>query len=221
MKGAEFIDAIKAQYELESDAELAEELGYTQGRISQIRSRNVSMRTIVNVTSKIATAVLKERIDSIRPIVEFFPIGEDAKSERSFLDLSQSDQKALQVLLKKTPGIYSFYNSELEIVYIGKTKGDLWMEMCSSFNRSMGNYKRFHVAHPRDRYSSRLDGLSRDIVNKKIYLRDTATYFSAYAISAELVDIFETLLIRIVPNDILNVRIEGNISLLAFRDTEE
>ena len=36
----------------------------------------------------------------------------------------------------------------------------------------------------------------------------------------EFIDIFETLLIRMVPNDLLNVRMEGNTSLLAFNATE-
>jgi hypothetical protein len=221
MKGSKFIDALKEKYEIKTDSALAEEIGYTQGRIAQIRGQQITLRTILNITTRVAEATLTDRVSSIQPVVEFFHISDDDKSERSFLNLSKPDQKKLQHLLKMTAGIYAFYNSELEVVYVGKTKNTLWAEMCNAYNRPMKNYKRFYVVHPRDRYAPRKDGLTRGILNKQFYLYDTARYFSAYSISSELIDIFERLLIRLLPNDLLNVRIEGNTSWQAYETVSE
>jgi hypothetical protein len=221
MKGSEFIDALKKKYEIKTDSALADEIGYTQSRIAQIRGQRISLRTILNVTAKVASATLKDRVSGMQPIVEFFHISEDQKSKRSFLNLAKPDQRKLQEFLKKTSGIYAFYNSELEVVYIGKTKNKLWDEMCNAFNRNMKNYKRFFVVHPHNRYSPRKNGLTRGISKKQFYLYDTAEYFSAYSISPEFIDIIERLLIRVLPNDLLNVRIEGNTSWKAYETLVE
>jgi hypothetical protein len=221
MKGSHFIDALRKKYKIDTDSALAAEIGYTQGRIAQIRGQNVSLRTIVNVTGKVAAATLNDRVSAMQPIVEFFHISEDQKSERSFLDLSKPDQKKLQDLLKRTCGIYVFYNSEVEVIYVGKTKNKLWDEMINAFNRTMKNYNRFYVSHPRNRYSPRKNGLTRSIAKKQFYLYDTAEYFSAYSISSEFIDFFEKLLIRMLPNDLLNVRIEGNTSWKAYETVVE
>jgi hypothetical protein len=153
---------------------------------------------------------LKEQIN---PIVEFFPIEGDEKSDRSFLDLSRPDCKKLRGDLDRSIGIYSFYNSEYELIYLGKTKSSLWAEMKHAYNRTMTDYSRFKVYHPSDVYKP-TSGKVRVIQRKSIHLYDCAAYFSAYSIRDEvLIDVLELMMIRMCPNDILNVRMEGNMTL--------
>ena len=150
---------------------------------------------------------------NIRPIVEFFPIELDEKSDRSFLDLSRADTKKLRADLTSSIGIYSFYNSEYELIYLGKTKSSLWNEMKVAYTRKMSDYKRFYVDHPSSIYKSTSGGV-RAIRRRNMYVYDCACFFSAYRVESKpLIDVLELMMIRMCPNDILNVRMEGNHTL--------
>lgn len=154
----------------------------------------------------------------IRPIVEFFLIDIDGKNDREFIDTRLEDRKHLRDALKSTKGLYAFYNSELEIIYVGKTKNNLWTEMISAFNREMGHYERYYVQHPHGKYKETSDGKVRHIRNRKFYLYDSAYCFSAYAINDnDIIDLIELMMIRMMPNDLLNRRIEGNNSLNIYQ----
>ena len=153
----------------------------------------------------------------IHPIVEFFEIDFECRNDREFIDTAQTDRKILRSALSKSKGIYAFYNSEFEVIYVGKTKSNLWNEMKFAFNRRMDHYQRYQVQHPRSKYSEPSNGFVRTIRKKQFYLFDLATHFSAYAIEDDtLIDLIELMMIRIMPNDILNVRMEGNTSLRAY-----
>ena len=146
-------------------------------------------------------------------IVELFECEWSDKHKRNFLNEAKADHKILIDLLKKTTGIYSFYNSELEIIYVGKTKFDLWTEMKNAYNRQMPKYKRYVVSHPHEKYAHTKSGLARKIVSQSLAVWQTASYFSAYAVNEEYIDELESFIIRLMPNDVANVKMEGNASI--------
>lgn len=220
MKGSDFVDALRREFEVASDLALAEMVGYTQTRINQLRGESVTPRMAVNLCKRFADSHLARRVDLIRPIVEFFPVEDAGADERSFIDLELEDRKKLRHYLRKTRGIYSFYNSEMEIIYIGKTKNNLWHEMKQTFNRKMNSYFRYSVNHPHGKFKLSEDGV-RHIKRKEFYFRDAARYFSAYSVSEEFIDIAESLLIRIVPNDLLNVQMAANSTLISYSHEED
>ncbi|MEM9964106.1 MAG: hypothetical protein AAGC58_02030 [Asticcacaulis sp.] len=163
----------------------------------------------------------KRAARTIHPIVEFFEIDADNKSENDFINVRQPDRKLLQKDLKSSKGIYAFYNSEMEVIYLGKTKNNLYNEMKNAFGREMEHYKRFKVSHPRSKYSPVNNEKVRPIRRSKFYIWEAAKYFSAYAISDdELIDLVELMMIRLFPNDLLNVRMEGNMTLKPLRVNE-
>jgi hypothetical protein len=62
------------------------------------------------------------------------------------------------------------------------------------------------VAHPENRAFARR---TRRIRRTNVHLYDTAKFFSAYEVHEDFIDKLETLFIRILPNNLTNVRIEG------------
>ncbi len=223
MQGDKLLKLLKSQLFVESDADLAKMLGLTVGRISQLRYDNEVKDGTVNSLIKKALAAQSKSLSkrAISPIVEFFETEMCQKSERSFIDVSKEDRKALQKALKAAKGVYSFYNSELEIIYVGKTKNDLWTEMCNAYSRKMPHYHRYYVNHPHGKYSAGKGRALRQIKRDAMYLYDAASYFSAYSVEENLIDAFETLIIRMIPNDLLNVRMEGNELLSPFSPTSD
>ncbi|MAM96055.1 hypothetical protein [Parvibaculum sp.] len=221
MQGDKLLRLLKSQLFVESDADLADLLGLTVGRISQLRyDTDVKDGTVNSLIKKALSAQSKSLSRrAISPIVEFFETEMCQKSERSFIDVSKEDRKVLQNALKATKGVYSFYNSELEIIYVGKTKNDLWTEICNAYNRKMPHYHRYYVNHPHGKYSA--GKALRQIKRDAMYLYDAASYFSAYSVEENLIDAFETLIIRMIPNDLLNVRMEGNNLLSPFSHTSD
>ena len=148
MNGQEFIDRLKSEYNISTNTALAELLGIAAPRITQMaQNDNITARVAVNITSRVANAVLNQKVGLIRPIVEFFPVECSREAEeRSFINLKDDNVKAnrieLRTALKAARGIYSFYNSEMEIIYVGKTKNDLWTEMKQTFHKKMNQYTR-------------------------------------------------------------------------------
>ena len=156
-----------------------------------------------------------------RVITEFFECEWSEVHNRSFLNEAADDQKALIRILKDSIGIYSFYNSELEIIYIGKTKNNLWDEMKNAYNRHLPHYYRYYVQHPNGKFKTTSSGNARKIQNRQLYVYETATYFSAYSVDRNMIDDVEKFMIRLMPNDLINVRMEGNGSLEAQASQED
>lgn len=154
-------------------------------------------------------------------IVELFECEFSDRYYSSFLNESRPDHKELIRILTQSTGIYAFYNSELEAIYVGKTKNNLWSEMKTAYNRYMPHYKRYYVSHPRHKFSVSKSGLARKIQLKNVRVWETASYFSAYSVAEEHIDDLERFLIRIMPNDIANKRMEGNASLSMHVESEE
>jgi hypothetical protein len=154
----------------------------------------------------------------LSPVVEFFPIL-DSKGQDLFLDpLRRPDLKELRSALQQARGIYAFYNSEAEIIYIGKTeKQSLWTRMRNSYKQEKARYERYYVRHPDYKYAVPKNGKVRRISRKQFGLSNVANFVSAYSISTRMIGFCEQLLIRLLPNDLINVRMEGNVSLEPFQ----
>jgi len=89
--------------------------------------------------------------------------------------------------------------------------------MKGAYNRKMNHYARYQVHHARGKYAALASGRARSLQKRPIYLYDCAQYFSAYAIEDDtLIDLIELMMIRLCPNDLLNVRMEGNTTLRAY-----
>ena len=149
-----------------------------------------------------------------KPIVELFPIAWSNTDLRAFLDEEQNEE--LIKALRQTRGLYSFYNSELEIIYVGKTTDNFWNQMRISFNRMMPHHL-LYTTHSDFEPTYEPKSKFKPIKRRQIYLWEAAKYFSAYQIDDEdLIPELEKLLIRMMPNDVVNVRMEGNTSLSNF-----
>ena len=218
MRGEVLLEILSSQLFAKNDSNLAELLGVSAARISQIRkTESLGDRTVnslIRQSIKAKSAALLE--NAVRPVVEFFPTESLEGSDRTFLDTTQEDRRQLQRALRASRGIYCFYNSELEIIYVGKTKGDLWTEMHNAYNREMKHYSRYYVAHAYEKYVVPKGGGVRKITKGPMHLYDAAEYFSAYSVEEDLIDAIEQLIIRMIPNDLLNVRMEGNTSMSSF-----
>jgi hypothetical protein len=81
--------------------------------------------------------------------------------------------------------------------------------MINTFNRELPNNKMFCVAHPWGKYKSTKGEDLRKIKKIQINLPRIAGYFSAYQVAEELIGLLEALIIRMVPNDLINARIEA------------
>jgi hypothetical protein len=162
-------------------------------------------------TRKISKSAAEKIQQKIHPIAEFFELDQN----EVLLDTSHEDKKKLAQLLRKSKGIYAFYNSEAEVIYVGKTKTSLWTEMKNAYGRRMNHYTRFFVNHPKKfTFEERANGKTRQIERRSFSVWNVATFFSAYHVEDDdLIDIIEMMMIRMMPNDLINVRMEGNTTL--------
>jgi hypothetical protein len=226
MTGEEFCAELKGAFGTRKDADLARLIGVTPGRISQLsRSKAiVGAQYAAKLIAQIANNQTKDALSkAISPIVEFFEITKSQVRENGRIipfSMDSEDGKHLYSHLRKASGLYSFYNSQAEIIYFGKTeKSNLYAEIVNAYNRKLPNYILYRVNHPSGRFKPRTNTRLRQISKSEVKLCDTAVYFSAYSVSDYLIGGLEALFIRIVPNDIINVKMEKS-TLKAFPEPE-
>ncbi|MCG9875913.1 MAG: hypothetical protein MH321_14140 [Leptospiraceae bacterium] len=204
-----FLDMIKVYYGLENDSQLASLLSVTQSYISQIKSRKVDRKSIQKLFQKSVEATSNQ---IIKPIIEFYGID---KSSDKFLD-EKSNKKYINGIiarLKECKGIYCFFDSRGQTLYIGKATGQsLFSRMNTSYRNSAKELQLFNVQHPSNNleYRSMEEITNRRIVNRKQTLFEAASYFSAYEVTIEAyIPVIEAMLIRCFPNNIANKRMEN------------
>lgn len=96
------------------------------------------------------------------------------------------------------------------VIYFWKTESlTLYNEIVNAFIRKLPKYKLYRVRHPWGRYRTTRENELRKIRKEEVTLADTASYFSAYSVAPPLIGGLESLIIRIAPNDIINVKIES------------
>jgi hypothetical protein len=226
MRGADLCDELGGLFECGSDSELARAIGVTPQRIWQIRNSpdEFGPKNLAKLVKRITETQTAEAFkEAVRPVVEFFPV-EISKVRNNGRNLpfnpAGDGGKQLCERLRASYGLYAFYNSQAEIIYFGKAQGlCLFDEMVNAFNRDLPHYQIHRVRHPWGKYKSTKADELRRIKKENVTLAQTASYFSAYSISDQLIGGLEALFIRIAPNDIINVRIEAS-EMRAFPDPE-
>ena len=146
----------------------------------------------------------------IRPLLEFYPLlPEKRRVKWQILKRSKRSQ-LIQNELRAARGLYIFYNSQCRAIYLGKAdRKSLWGELNSAFNRKRESQSVFKVKHPQIG-SSFLPYYrkKRKIKRRNVYLRDIATFISAYEVGEKLIGNLEALLMRAFPNELTNARME-------------
>lgn len=212
MTGEEFCRILRDNLDARNDSDLAQKLGITPAYVSQTKAQDqVSAAKVKKFLDRLLNSKIGMLVNSaVHPIVEFFPIQYClSKRESKWLLFDYIQHSDLKSELEKNRGIYSFYNSEGEIVYIGKTeRQNLLAEMTSALNLSRSSYKIYGVAHPYGKFKKNDFDKIRQIKKTPKTLADTCYYFSAYSTYGDLTAVLESLIIRIVPNDIVNVKME-------------
>lgn len=215
MHGTDLCDELRRQLGCATDTELATRIGVTQGRVSQLRSQNNITATYMArfIKRAFTTETTSAFRSAISPIVEFFPVEITQVRENGRdipFDTSTEHGSRLRENLRQAKGLYSFYNSQAEVIYFGKTESlTLYDEIVNAFNRKLPKYKLYRVRHPWGRYRTTRENELRKIRKEEVTLADTASYFSAYSVAPQLIGGLESLIIRIAPNDIINVKIES------------
>jgi DNA-binding transcriptional regulator YdaS (Cro superfamily) len=209
---------LKKKFAVSSDQELADVTGISSQTINQWLKRETSLSETI-VTNLIYKAVEQgkrtEVQQSIQPIVEFFPI-ECTESNRGarwkILPTDSDNPYYAQVIsnLSESNGIYLFYNSTGHVIYAGKTlRQGLWKEMNDAFNRDRAAQSAFLVEHSMTGNFQPAYEKSRQLRQQSVCLYDIASYFSAYCVHDALVSNLEAFLIRALPNDLTNSKIEN------------
>lgn len=225
MRGAELCAELKNALGVAKNVELAKLIGVTPSRVARIgKTKLVSPRSVARIVEQAARLHTEEAFaQAIHPIVEFFEITSNQVRENGrFLPFSKKtpDGRKLHAHLINASELYSYYNSQAEIIYLGKTeKNNLYHELVNAFNRKLTSYEIYCVEHPSGRFKPGRGEKLRRIKKIPVRLCDTAAYFSAYSVSSNLVGVLEALFIRIASNDLINVRMEKS-TLTAFAEPE-
>jgi hypothetical protein len=104
-----------------------------------------------------------------------------------------NDEIVCDALKGQNGGIYAFFDTTGEVIYVGKTTGNLFSEMEQRFHNKKITF--------------------RVLVNGKAArenwpIKDIAQFVSAYRVDHELVTNIEALLTRIIINKAANIRTE-------------
>ena len=204
-----------------TNKELASFLGITAEHISRLYkqeslSEKYVDRRLIHAHKEIQRRARKQAFQTaISPLVEFYPIDLTLSRRAANWELFDANSSTyaagLRDSLEEHHGIYVFFDSRGKSIYVGKAKRQsLWMEMNSALNRKRKNLQRMMlVSHPtRNQQFIPSCDKPRQIVECNVFLSDIATYFSAYSVADEFIDIAESLLIRCFPNNLLNKKME-------------
>jgi hypothetical protein len=222
LNGKSVVVALKKKLRISTDRDLASQLGLTQMSIQNWKKRaRITPRQIAGLIHSASRAATNEfQMTALRPLVEFFKIQKCESPRRAKYELfSVKDRRGRQHPyrsglvneLDKFYGVYVFFDSRGQAIYIGKARRQsLWKEMTSAFNRDRDSVQKIkRVRHPERRVDYRTsDEKSRQIVEYSVPLHELAAYFSAYHVVDGMIDELESLLVRSFANDLLNIRME-------------
>ena len=216
MDGKKLIEILKQQFDVKSDIDLSKAAGLSIATVNKWKSNSAELtpRQIGNLVNKARKRESESCISkSIQPIVEYYTLENTDSRNRVNLELIPSKEgrgRKVRQELETSKGIYIFYNSQCEAIYLGKAKKQsLWKEMNLAFNRNRNSQIAWMVNHP-ERGNDFVPAHQklRPLQKTKVYLSDIATYFSAYKVEVGLIDNLEALMIRGFANDLTNVRME-------------
>ena len=173
LRGVDICDELRRQLDCRSDIELANKIGITQGRVSQLRKETgIDARYLARFIKRVAETETTSALRSaIRPIVEFFPTEKCQVRENGRdlpFDTKQVAGRRLAKHLRAATGLYSFYNSQGEVIYFGKTEqSSLYAEMINAYNRVLPHYSIYRVRHPWGKYRSTNKNELRKITRRR------------------------------------------------------
>lgn len=220
----EAITSLKRKFGVRTDTELASVIGITQPTLSWWRTRggSVSSNQLANLVWKAqkkgyargySQGYLPGYKEFVRPVLEYYPVEKVKTSHNKKWHIFQSKTergKKIRIALEEAHGIYVFYNSQCEPIYVGKAKRThLWWEINNAFNRKRDKQVVWKVSHPHTgssftpAYKKR-----RRILKQNVYLSDVASFLSVYEVSKRWVDTTEAILIRVCANELTNHRME-------------
>ena len=219
MQARILLEKLKKKFGLYTDKDLANRTGISTATIQQWKAKEngITETIVANLLHKAVERGGEIALQNgIQPIVEFYPI-DCAESKRGakweILPSNSHEnpyESQLKAELRKSKGIYIFYNSTGHALYAGKTLNqDLWKEINLAFNRTRSAQRAFLVNHPSKGNFIPAHEKSRKLAEQSVYLHDIATYFSAYCVHESLINNLEAFLIRAFPNDLSNVRMEN------------
>jgi len=216
MKGAAVVTALKKKLKAKNDSALSKALGVTGATIHfWNKAKKITPSRIARLIHKARlTAAESFRKDALRPVVEFFPI--EASPSNNVFNVKDGNKdhpyrKGLKAELDETNGVYVFFDSRGQAIYVGKAKKqDLWREMNLAFKRERGALQKIkRVKHPNRHKPYRTSSeKARQIGDYAVPLSDLARYFSAYSVTETMIDDLEAVLVRSFANDLLNKRME-------------
>jgi len=219
MRANDLILALSKKLGTTSQSELAAVLGVTVGTLINWKNRDedLSATQVAAALSKSrSAAVQKAQLETIQPIVEFYPISRCASSRNAswlVFDGSKNANQYAQGLknaLADSYGVYIFYDSRGQALYVGKAREQtIWKEMNLAFARKRNIQRIALVNHP-DRNQEFKPGYEklRQPKDTLLELCDLAHYFSAYHVDDGMIDDLEALMVRSFANNLLNVRME-------------
>lgn len=214
------ITRLKNKAELTNDAALAKFLGINQPSLIGWKKNGVSELQLANAFMSVkkkaeavqAEAIKKAHAESIRPIVEMYPIqkdGVDQDKPEVFVANGKYKLGLYQALAAEKAGIFVFYDTRGRALYTGQTKSNLWNELNLAFRRTRRGQNIMLVQHlvaEKDFVPANVK--VRQPRDHNLHLYELAAYFSAYAVFEDVVDAVEGLLIRAFPNDTFNTKME-------------
>lgn len=219
MKATDLIDALARKLNTSSQLELARALGVSVGTLINWRGRNedLSPNQVASALAKSRDVAVREaQLKTIQPIAELYRIEKClSKGERNWLLFDASQEASLYAqglkgFLEDCNGIYIFYDSRGQALYVGKAREQsLWKEMNLAFNRKREIQTIKLVRHPgrSQDFKPGYEKLRRPL-DKRLELFDMAFYFSAYQVDVGMIDDLEALMVRGFANNLLNVRME-------------
>jgi hypothetical protein len=219
MRATELLDALSKKLGTTSQGELADVLGVSMQTVINWKNRDedLSPQQVASALSKSRKAAVRTaQLEMIRPIVEFYPISLcDSKFEAGFnlFDSSSSASlysRGLKDTLCQSFGIYIFYDSRGQALYVGKARDQsLWKEMNLAFNRPREVQMIALVKHPtrNQEFKPGYEKL-RQPRGTQLELCDLAYYFSAYGVDDGMIEDLEALMVRGFANNLLNVKME-------------
>lgn len=213
-------NALKQKLNVKTDQQLTEVLGITQATLIGWRKneKKLNANKLAFIVQKAINRGKEDALQhSIKPIVEYYPIKATPSRQAAkweIIETSEQRESKIKDILNKEHGIYVFYNSQCNAIYVGKAKErNLWGEIKSAFNRDRDPQVLWRVRHPTTGNSFLAASENpRQIRKMKVYLHEIAHYFSAYSVEKALIDNAEAFLIRVFANDLTNEQM-GNIKM--------
>lgn len=220
MKAIDLIEALAKKLGTNSQTELAAVLGVTVATLINWKNRGEDLSAL-QVASALAksrsAAVQKSQLETIQPIVEFYPIDKCLTKKEASWQLFDAGKDAflyaqgLKTALEDGYGIYIFYDSRGQALYVGKACDQtLWKEMNLAFNRERGKVQSIKLAHHPEQNREFKPGYEklRQPKDTQLELSDLAFYFSAYRVDDGMIEDLEALLVRAFANSLLNIKME-------------